>query len=785
MKILRPLFCWTRPLALVLALLGAAGSAAANPADATDDAFGALLAMPGAQPREGGWITPKEVEAAADDKALIAAWQRAKKDGAEFNAMRHRGTLLAHAIRTGHDSAALWLLRNGADPKKALFDRKEDAYALARKYHRTAVASALEAQHGFEPPRPAAARATTATQGPVKAAAALTGTQQSIAKMKELAGPVLQPNAQAQQTWRRHAATLSQDEFRAIFENGDNLDLLVILTRDTDSGLEESLARLPVELVRQHAQRIADLLAEWSFVTYGEHHKIAYTGASRNWPALWRRLDQPLQYDKWPELAARVPPELWPGLFASGYPQHDAEATGCVLAAVDLPALQALWPEFQREFTNARDEAAGLVLAAYRIAQDRSPCYYGSSQADTAAKLAFLRASGVTAPAWGLRPAPPNEPLEPALSAMVQAFSPKQAAAPRLLGVAPACKLSLDERWWKALAKVRSVGWGIPPANVQLVDAPGIEECGLLVSGNAYEEWPRYGDDFDAGPSMDPPLPRCADAPDDGEMWAAGPDGVRRIAIGMEARGALTELRTVRDRETGKRYVLDAGQQGAWCTLSHQLPHAFEWQAGDNGPKLVPSRDDALVTRLLRRQCHPVEDSHDVTCPDVEQAAAHVASGMPVLDRLRAGDEVPLRELLDALGSERRAAYRAALAGRDHARLRQLLDDGLPAWWTSAEIEALAKAEFPLEEKRRRVALLFANAGQLSDAMHLDEYDLASSLATWLPRQDWKPVLRLIASNPNAWFDMEQRLRGSVGEELACDLDRAEQFLCGGGVATD
>ena len=59
------------------------------------------------------------------------------------------------------------------------------------------------------------------------------------------------------------------------------------------------------------------------------------------------------------------------------------------------------------------------------------------------------------------------------------------------------------------------------------------------------------------------------------------------------------------------------------------------------------------------------------------------------------------------------------------------------------------------------------------------------ALATWLPRQDWKPVLRIVAKAPNAWFDMAQRVRKSVDAVLACELDRAEQFVCGGGVNLD
>ena len=777
MSLLRACLGGPRPLAIAVALLVAAGGACAGPAEATDDAFGALLAMPGAQPKDGGWIVPQKP--AQDEKALIARWQRLGRQGADFNAMRHRGTLLAHAIRTGKDDAALWLLRNGADPRKVVFAGGEDAWTLARKYHRPAVAAVLVAQHGFTPPAPDVEPAT-----PKPAAPALPATkeQQSIALLYQLMGPVRQPDEAAQRAWRRYAATLSQDEFLALFKNGDRLEPLVILTRQTDGGLEEALARLPVELVRRQAPMIAERLAEWSFVTYGADGKIAYTGASRSWPALWRRLDRPLHYDQWPDLAGRIPPELWAGLFASGYANHDAEATGCLLAAVDLPALKTLWPELQRDFANARDAAAGLVLLPWRIDHEKFACGHAGSPAETAAKLAFLRAEGVTGPAWGLRRARPDDPPEPALAALVNAFSPKTPGAPRIVPVAPSCALTLDARWWSALAKARSIGWGIPPMMVQVVEVPGASGCGLLVSGDTYPDWPRFSDSFDQGPDLDPPTPRGADLPDDGEIWIMARDGIHRI---VDARGTLTDLRAVRDRQTGKRYLLDSGRRGASCCATNGLPDAFEWQVDANGPKLAPSADGSLVTRLLRQQCRESDDDRGVTCPGLEPIDAGQPGAAPPLERLRLGDAVSLMELLDTVGADRRIALRSAVADHDPARLRQLLEDGVPPWWTAQEIRDLGKADLPLEEKRRRIALLFADAGQLSAALDSDKYELPDALATWLPRQDWKPVLRIVAKSPNAWFDMAQRLRKSVDAVLACELDRAEEFVCGGGVNLD
>jgi len=123
-------------------MVGVAGAASAESPAATDDAFGALLAMPGAQPKDGGWIIAQE--APKGEAALIARLRQLKKESANFNAMRHGGTLLAHAIRAGEDRTALWLPRNGDDTRNVLPDGRQDAGTLAHKYQRAPVVTALE-----------------------------------------------------------------------------------------------------------------------------------------------------------------------------------------------------------------------------------------------------------------------------------------------------------------------------------------------------------------------------------------------------------------------------------------------------------------------------------------------------------------------------------------------------------------------------------------------------------------------------------------------------------------
>jgi hypothetical protein len=616
------------------------------------------------------------------------------------------------------------------------------------------------------------------------AARHLTRVEQAAAELRRLVGPARQPDEAAQLAWQRYARSLSEAEFQALCQGGENLVELVILTRHLDGALDEALGRLPLALVRAHAQVIADQLGDWSYVTYGTGaNRIRYTGASRAWPALWKRIDQPLRYDGYrSNLAEHLPPALWPGLFASGYAVRQAEATGCLLAAVDLAGLQALWPAFQRLFTDAREEAPGLVLAAWRLDRDKSPCAYASADAETAAKLEWLQAQGLRQPVPGLVNPLAGSPPEPALARMLAAYRPKAPAAPRLVPVPRRCEPVLGEPWLNALVRAGTVGWGVPADSVRLIDVPGRTACGLVVSGDSFPDWPRLSDSFASGPSRDPPVPRCADMPDDAEVWTLEDSTVQRVAVSRETRGTgFAALRQMRDVKTDRRYWLDAGQAGAACSVNYQLPDAYDWQTTATGHKLVPSRDRALLTRLLREQCVRTDDDGNVSCFGEASVESPEDERRPLMARLRAGATVPVQSLIDELGSARRAEFRQALVTRDHARLKRLRAEGLPVWWTAKEIAALATTDLPLEEKRRRIALLFADAGQLEGVLRS-----APALPLgWLPREDWAPILRIIRKSPDTWRDRAALLRESASDTAACEIDWALGYLCGGGLKLD
>lgn len=790
-------FVWLRSFVMAGALLGCIAPAVAQPGAATDAAFAALLSMPGTQPKEGGWLIPEQTQPTPqNEKQLVARLQSLKKQGANFDAMRHGGTLLAHTIRANKQQTALWLLRGGAQTQKIVNDGT-NAYDLARKYQRTDVIQRLETTHGFKPPALASTSASTLapqtvlqTKAPQAALPVLPHTrpQQAVALINKLLPSHFTSSKQEQQEWQAFAATLSDEDYAEVFQDGKYLPQLIALQRDIEGGVENTLSRLPLDWVRRHAQQIADVLADGSYVTYGDESKISYTTFSSSWPALWNRIDKPLRYEGRPSLIQHIPPAMWPGLFASGYPRPSLEATGCLLSALDEASFKALWPQLQNWFADAKQDAPGLVLAKYRLSGERNPCYYSSSPSVTVAKLAFLQEQGVNSPVAGLR-ASALENLDAALVPMAKRFAATNIElVPRLVWQSPSCELAPSDRWLDVLLKSL-----VEHVDVQAIDIPGKTICGLGFSGRrTIEDWALGDDSFFEGPFQLGSF-NCGAI----ELDTSG-------AVSFEEAGHLHRLDFnsetgwpmghVRDTSTGKRYMVNSGISGYLCQQFYNLPRVYEWQTDPLKLVLV---SDSKVTDLLRKQCKEVPETENVVCEGIDPPAQRESNseaqpkptGDSLFATLRQGGTVEIKALVDILGAKRRQAYSAAVAARDHAQVRQLLAQGIPSWWTEAEILALAEANLSQAEKRRRVAVLFANADQLTKVLNANRYDLPESLLTLLHYHDWEPVLRVIQSDPATWYEAAKRLReaaqknGELG--LVCRIDHAQGFLCGGGIQWD
>lgn len=367
---------------------------------ATDAAFAALLTMPGAEPETGSWNFPEPEGFSADDeKGLIAYLARQQKAGGDFNAYRHQGTLLHHAIRAGKPATALWLLQHGADPR--LKAEGSDALDLSVRYKLPQVRKALLEKYAMSAPKAQPAPATQAALKP-QPAPPYQRVQEAIAK-----------NAKS------------------------------------PAALEKALAALPAGMLVQNYGVALPALS-----------KVGNAPAD-SWRIFWRHLGklENGQYDS--SLAATVPFEQWPALIAAGYRNDSAErALGCMVAESTAAELKVKWIALEKNFPDFRQVASRMVLHAYRIPTVGGRYCSGLEEKELRAKLDWLRANDIKTPVSGIAAAE-VQGMAPATKLAMQPYIAKPADKPRFSSVKPQCKFTLDDAWLKRFATAEVPLYGI------------------------------------------------------------------------------------------------------------------------------------------------------------------------------------------------------------------------------------------------------------------------------------------------------------------------------------
>lgn len=357
---------------------------------ATDAAFAALLSMPGAEPANGSWDFPQPEGFSADnEQSLIAYLARQQKAGGDFNAYRHEGTLLHHAIRAGKPATALWLLQHGADPR--LKAQGSDALALSVLYKLPQVRKALVEKYGLAPPL---------AQPPVKASGA--------------------PQPWPITTYRRIHDAVS-----------GNIK--------SPAALDKALAALPAgELAGDYGAAFAAV-------------QQAGNVPAESWRVLWRHLGR-LPFKEYEAgYAAKIPDDQWPALIAAGYRNDSAEwALGCMVAESKAAELKMKWSALEKNFPDFRQVAARMVLHPYRIATIDGSCS-SPGENEVKAKLDWLLANNAKAPVPGID-TEAVEHLKDDTKQALQQFTAKPADKPRLSSVQPQCEFTLDDVWLKRFA---------------------------------------------------------------------------------------------------------------------------------------------------------------------------------------------------------------------------------------------------------------------------------------------------------------------------------------------
>lgn len=853
-----------------VAMLLMGGVAAATRFDdgATEEAFAALLQMPGPpdawHPASSDGTTPMSQD------ELIAALADWKQEGANFNAYRHKGPLLHHALRLDQQKIALWLLRHGADPTLTIelsSIGKTDALGLAIHKGQWHVVdamlalpaykrlSAAELTERYLPGNPQAlselmARGFAPPTG-------LTGScmlayelhRGSFADASKLPATTVPPVASSIVEERLHnvceaygpdvgivpptmasldpavLAKLDSHLVEPLFPyvvpllrqpaDVDALFALPIRKPSTPAALAaavaDQIAPTPVGVARAHLpadvrlalakrldkaafgallstddrlygwlvqaanespQRFAEFLALVSDETLAAHSESAASVVPANktaasmWKSLLARTTLRLDRDAAPvDLLTRVPTTSWPELFARGYrpgrpPSRERPSdVDAWIQAASIEDVRAGWPVIAAHDRPLADGIVGRLVWKRRWDMV-SEC---PSAADVP-KLQTLLDLGAARRAWPVPAACRSQGGTigvAGIDALGVVAPPDAADGHRFVLDPTPCKVATGPQWAQALLEANKAG---DVDAVQAIAMPGASTCALLVTtGHGVNRLSLHDDSFESGESE---AGGCGDSTFDGALLS---EDQGRISTTQAGEGGSNGVLAMRDTRTGKRYLWARAQGGSTCGVESPS-RVFAWTTQiPNG--LDPLRLDTPESMAVDLQC---------TDPDDCFGAHHVAS-----DGWLPEGTYELNAFMNTFYAENHTDYLAAVDALDKDRLKSVEAAGVNWPWTAEALVALNASPRSLPEKRLRVAWLFRDSERLRHAVSSYEHDDEFvTLLTWLPHEDWKPLLRALVDKSEG-EDPNWHLRSLATKaadknlpEIACQLWRSAGDDC-------
>ncbi len=809
---------------------------------ATQSAFDALLSLPQSKPEEGEWghVAPKGFES-EDEDGLILWLVRQKKAGADFNQTQHQGTLLHHAIRSGLEATARWLITHGADPLKSLDGGPDqpDSLALAIQYQRWSVIDTLLKLPKVTAPEraPQLLIAWGALKGKdeKRAVAKLLSLRMPLPKGKfgeRLLAIALERNSTelvlalieqgittvpASSDSPRFAAEirrsgvaradiefadtrLSNPIFPYLIEHLTNLSdvdslfklhirhpfndvafsravvLRTILSKSPVSVKRAVLAHIPIPSLKAalEEKEVITALVRWSKELtpadgdwaikmlgdlpirkpdillggmlmnagwYDEYTKVSNLAAS--WGRVLAHLRAPLPKSFDGKLWMFVPQQHRLSLLQLGYRPSAEELSGW-LDRSNKDVIREFWPHLKSSLPQLVGKIHESLLEPYSRDTENNSCSWGNVDQKILEKALILLDGG----------AKPSRPvildagcweqdkvavLQPLITAGMIEPKPTNPSRHFVLEQAT-CHFQANEVWRQALIKNTMGEKTID--GVQPITLPGEKECALLVwGGDTGGRHDFYEDSFTGMQHFAP----CTEGQSMSELWKVIGGILQKSDFG-ETKNQGGEL--LLDTQTHQHFLLVGGIGQGTCGMT-----PFQLLTFENTPVT------GTILNKLPRKSDPMQE----LLSQCGLQGLWKCFGETEVNDHR---ENTLNAFIDQhWASERNSYIEAVLALHDEA-LKISTKTGIFPHWTSQAIDAVSKADLPLEDKRRRTAWLFRHSPKV--VLSQLSIDTLYALIGWLPGEDWIPIIK--ANRENSWLlhDLYTQAERQGKHVLAC-----------------
>lgn len=821
---------------------------------ATNKGFQALFSMPQAKPEEGEWnVEPPKGFNPETESELIRWLARQKKDGADFNQVRHQGTLLHHAIRSGLTKTALWLIANESDVLKPLNDTSDpkDALSIAIEYRRWPIIDKL-----LQIPSVTASNrnpqlliAWTSTRGsnsndlipkllargmplPKKDAGESLldfALQQNATKLTlalldsgiRQTRPFYWPHYNSNPITNQHLVAKEIERADALLSypilpylllhvtNRRDLEIVfklkirrpfndVRFTRSVIQSIAVSsissrlkrtlLEQLPPTAIRNAIDEDESLNiwmslykqlqatdAAWALTMIGDipdkkpleflnamlktagfydEHQPNINLASA-WEMVLSRLTKVPFNTLDREIWMFVPQQHRAMLLQRGYKPNTTELSHW-LERTSIESIREFWPHLRSAIPEISDRIHESLLLGFARHKDDNSCGHGISiHKDTLNKAQLLISGGAT----------PKNPVE--IDAFCWATNDSSVleklvdlklikAAPmkqddRFQLTKPTCQFHARENWKRFLLN-RAFEANRVINHLQIIDIPNETNCGLLVSGgNTGGRISITEDGFRGSQHFTP----CTDGDSFSEIWRIIDGQLQKTEIvGVAVQGADSFT----DNLSGAQFLLVGGIGMGTCgTTPFQVMKLEKTNTAEIKLNFIP-RSSEIMQGLLT-QC----------------ITTGLAECFPV-EILSAQLEDSHYTFIDQNWATERQTYIENVLALNYKQLEKINQQGIFPHWVSAAIRAVSSSDLSIQEKRRRTAWLFRDKKQL--ARSALSTDVLNTLITWLPEEDWKPILRAIDEQSWLLDSLRREAEHQGKKSLACHFAKALYTDC-------
>ena len=558
------------------------------------------------------------------------------------------------------------------------------------------------------------------------------------------------------------------------------------------------LAAIPDATLAHHAEAaIAGLAGESpGLANLQPYANRSYKASEKLWIALLSRLPAPLPLRPDLPILRLAPDSAWPVLFARGYVPALAQLQ-TVRGESTVDQWRERWPMLQAAGgPQVATAVVADIVAAWTKPCDASGC---APQPVDPEKLQVMLAAGVhrppvvtlsTSAAHHAGPATVRALLATRLvtlapgdeiSAAVIASTPPDTAPRGRFELTPlACapepatgmvQAALHEQF---LADPHA-GEAPPPQTeaatptwLQPVAEPGARSCAWLVTGGDVASRMSFDeDDFYQGRNHFSP---CGEATLHGEVWRQV--GGRVVAMPWDE-GAYGGALALQESGGTRRFVLALPFRGGTCDAGRPTT-LYEWVGDASTRRLVLLANDGPSRIAFDAQCHVDDPAACFGLPSIDDAAEKPETPESML---------PQSTFVERYGAGLRQRWLDAFQAGDFAALRSPdLSAPLPEW-RQAGLVALTASALPLDQKRQRIAWMFRDKAGMAASFgpSASQAPVLLGLVTWLPREDWRPMLVAIGQDETMLLSLRDAAAARGDARLACTFAKADGRDCEAG----